>query len=221
MQRSGIAVPEFGNVIAAFSEEQVERLTGLTKHRLRYWDRTNFFKPAFGEENRRIAFSRVYSFKDLASLRVLSVLLNQYNVSLQHLRQVSEKLSHLDENKWTATTLYVLKRKVLFVEKGTNTPREIVSGQYALGIPLETILTDTRRDIENLHTRTAKTEGKIERNRLVAQNSWVIAGTRIPVQAIKDFHDAGYSVEEIIAEYPDLTSLDVKAALSHRDKKAA
>jgi DNA-binding transcriptional MerR regulator len=130
----------FGNVISAFSEEQVERLTGLTKFRLRYWDRTDFFTPSLAEENRRLAYSRVYSFRDLASLRVLSVLLNQYNVSLQHLRQVSRKLTHLAENKWTGTTLYVLKRKVLFVEPGEETPREIVSGQYALGIPLEKVL---------------------------------------------------------------------------------
>src|SRR5437867_8170175 len=99
-----------GSVIAAFSEEQVERLTGLTTHRLRYWDRTNFFRPTFGEDNRRVPYSRVYSFKDVASLRVLAILINQYNVSLQHLRQVSDRLKHLNEDRWTKTNLYVLNR---------------------------------------------------------------------------------------------------------------
>ena len=44
-----------------------------------------------------------------------------------------------------------------------------------------------------------------------------LAGTRIPVHAIKSFHDHGYSVSEIIGEYPDLTSEDVEAALNHDD----
>ena len=53
------------NAIAAFSEEHATRLTGVTKSQLRYWDRTNFFVPSYAEENRRVVFSRVYSFKDI------------------------------------------------------------------------------------------------------------------------------------------------------------
>ncbi|HEY2805381.1 MAG TPA: MerR family transcriptional regulator, partial [Gemmatimonadales bacterium] len=65
---------DIGNVIAAFSEDQVERLTGLTMGRLRYWDSSDFFKPAFSEENRRVAYSRFYSFKDVVALRTLELL---------------------------------------------------------------------------------------------------------------------------------------------------
>ena len=35
------------NVIAAFSEEHVSRLTGLSKTQLRYWDQTGFFTPSY------------------------------------------------------------------------------------------------------------------------------------------------------------------------------
>jgi DNA-binding transcriptional MerR regulator len=94
------------NIVQAFSEEHVERLTGLTVHQLRHWDRTGFFVPSFAAEDRREVLSRVYSFKDLVALRVLAVLRNQFGVSLQHLRQVSHKLSHLADDKWTQTTLY-------------------------------------------------------------------------------------------------------------------
>jgi hypothetical protein len=41
------------DVITAFSEEQVDRLTGLSKAQLRYWDRTGFFAPKFAEEAAR------------------------------------------------------------------------------------------------------------------------------------------------------------------------
>lgn len=40
-----------------------------------------------------------------------------------------------------------------------------------------------------------------------------IEGTRIPPRAIKSFHEAGYSIPEIIAEYPDLSEAQVQAAL--------
>lgn len=63
--------------------------------------------------------------------------------------------------------------------------------------------------------------GRVERNRQVMRNAWVIAGTRIPVTAIKNFHAAGYSVAHIISEYPDLEPEDVEAALNHRPERTA
>jgi hypothetical protein len=41
---------DISNVVAAFSEEQIGRMVGLTKSRLRYWAKTDFFKPSFVEE---------------------------------------------------------------------------------------------------------------------------------------------------------------------------
>jgi DNA-binding transcriptional MerR regulator len=214
-------VAEAGCIVSAFTEDQVERLTGITKRQLGHWDRTGFFKPAFGAESRRVAFARIYSFKDVVALRVLSSLRNQFGVSLQHLRQVSEKLSHLDDERWTKTTLYVLKKRVVFSDPETGQPREIVSGQYALGIPLQAVASQTREDVERLYQRRDEQLGKITQNRLVSHNAPVVAGTRIPTVAIKRFRDAGYSVAQIIGEYPDLTEQDVLAALAHEEKKPA
>jgi DNA-binding transcriptional MerR regulator len=205
----------------AFSEDHVERLTGITTHQLRYWDRTGFFHPEFAAEDRREAFSRVYSFKDVVSLRVLNMLRNQHNVPLPHLREVSKKLAHLADEKWTKTTLYVLKKRVNFEEPDTGRKREVVSGQYALGIPLAVVVEDTERDVKEFQQRDASKVGTIAQNRLVAHNASVIAGTRISTAAIRRFSDAGYSVSEILAEYPGLTECDVVAALAHEARSAA
>lgn len=202
-------------VISAFSEDHVERLTGVSKQQLRYWDRTGFFKPAYASEDRRVVYSRIYSFKDVASLRVLNVLRNQYSVPLQHLRKVARELSHLSDEKWTATELFVLNKRVVFVEPGTKRHREIVGGQYVIGIPLNIILSDTRRDIKRLHMRGSESIGKIGRARYVSHNSWVIAGTRIPVATIKRFAEDGFSIQQIMREYPTLTEADIKAAIEH------
>lgn len=203
-------------VIAAFSEEQVERLTGISKRQLRYWDRTNFFKPAFVNDNRRVAFSRIYSFRDVASLRILNVLRNQYNVPLQHLRKVAEDLPQLSDAKWISTELFVLDRRVVFVEPGTDQYREILSKQYVIGIPLSVVVSDTKRDVERLQEREKEDVGKVARGRNVRHNALVIAGTRIAVETIKRFAEDGYSIKQIMKEYPTLTEIDIKAALKHK-----
>ncbi len=203
------------NIVAAFTEEQVERLTGLTKAQLRYWDRTGFFAPYYGEENRRSPFSRIYSFKDVVGLRTLAVLRNQNNVPLQHLRKVAEKLSHLAGDLWTGTTLYVLNRKVIFHEPETGRPQEVLTGQYVLGIPLKVIIEDTRRDATKLTHRDRSQIGHIERRRFVSRNAEVVAGTRIPVATILHFLEDGFSPAEIVKEYPSLKEADIEAVIRH------
>ena len=210
------------NVIAAFSEEQTTRLTGVTKSQLRYWDKTDFYKPSYSEENRRIAFSRIYSFKDIVALRVLNVLRNQYNVSLPHLRQVSNRLSHLeaDPDRWTESTLYVLNKQVIWHEPETDMPQEVVSRQYVVPtVSIQDVVSDTKRDIAKYRTPRDKAQiGHIERKRYVNHNLPVLAGTRIPVNAIKRYSQAGYSDKDILLEYPDLTIDDIKAALDYDSK---
>jgi DNA-binding transcriptional MerR regulator len=208
------------NIIAAFSEDQVARLTGLTKGQLRYWDATGFFAPKFSEEDRRAAYSRLYSFKDVVALRTISMLRNQHDVPLQHLRKVAEKLSHLKDDLWTKTTLYVLKKRVVFHEPDTGLPLEVVSGQYVIGpILLKTIVSDTEKSVEKMHRRDRSKIGQIERNRFVNHNAWVIGGTRIPTAAIRRFKEAGYTNAQILKEYPDLKPSDIAAALLHEEQE--
>lgn len=202
-------------IISAFTEEQVERLTGISKRQLRYWDKTDFFTPAFVSENRRVAYSRIYSFTDVASLRVLNALRNQYRVPLQHLRAVAKELPQMSTDKWTKTELFVLNRRVVFAEPGTNKYREIVSRQYVIGIALNVVLSDTERDVEDLNRRDESMIGKVTRSRNICHNSWVIAGTRIPVVAIKRFAEEGYTITQIREEYPTLTEADIRSAIQH------
>lgn len=209
------------NVIAAFSGAQVERLTHLTTAQLRYWDKTGFFAPVYADENRRTPYSRIYSFKDVVGLRTLGLLRRQHNVSLQHLRQVAEKLSHLRDDLWTKTTLYVLNRRVIVHEPGGGRLRDAVSAQYVLGIPLKRIIADTKRDADRLLRRPETSIGKVNRSRNVLRNAPVIAGTRIPTAAIRRYREAGYTIDRIIAEYPDLTAQDVEAALRFEENNAA
>ncbi|MEJ0020064.1 MAG: DUF433 domain-containing protein [Acetobacteraceae bacterium] len=208
-------VPETREPIAAFTEEQTERLTGISKRQLRYWDQTGFFVPSLAYRNRRSPYSRLYSFRDLVSLRVINALRNEAKVPLPHLREVKEKLAQLGEPLWAKTTLYVLNRSVIFDNPETAAREEIVTGQAVLAIPLRVVSGNVELAVKSLRQRDASLIGKIERQRNIAHNAPVIAGTRVPVRSIKLFAKAGYSIEDIRREYPTLTEADIAAAIGY------
>ena len=81
-------------------------------------------------------------------------------------------------------------------------------------IRLEEVVADTKEKVRKLiEPRDESKVGSVERSRYVAHNAHVIAGTRIPVNAIKRFTEAGYTVDQILQEYPDITKEDVRAAI--------
>ena len=204
-------------IISAFTEDEVERLTGISRRQLRYWDRTNFFVPSLAHVDRSLPLSRLYSFRDLVSLKVLNALRNDAQVALGHLREVKSKLEHLGDRLWAATTLYVLNRKVVFDNPETQEREEIVSRQGVLQIPLKVVTGDMNKAVEQLRRRDDASVGRIKRDRAVAQNQPVISGTRITVRSIKAFYDAGFSVQQILTQYPTLTDADVEAAIRYEE----
>jgi uncharacterized protein (DUF433 family) len=199
-------------VVAAFTEEDAARLTGLTVRQLRYWDRTGFFVPSLANKNRSLAFARLYSFKDLVALRVLDELRNESRVSMQHLREVKDKLLALGED-WSSTTLSVWKKRVAFINSKTQRHEEVVSGQGILQIPLQVVAGDMRERVRKWRQRDQEAAGHIEKRRGFGGS--VVAGTRIPVGNLKAFAEAGYTIEQIMREYPTLTRSDVEAALAY------
>ncbi|YCI03320.1 DUF433 domain-containing protein [Ensifer sp. D2-11] len=204
------------NVVAAFTEEQAERLTGISVRQLRHWDRTGFFVPSLAYEDRSKPFSRLYSFRDLVSLKVLNALRNDAKVSLPHLRTVKEKLAHLGDDVWAKTTLYVLNKKVVFENPLSRTKEEIVTGQGVLQIPLRVVTGNMNEAVNAMRQREAGAVGKIEKKRGFGGHA-VIAGTRIPVQAVKAFAAEGYTPEQIQQEYPTLTKADIAAAIAYEE----
>lgn len=205
------------SVIAAFTDEQTEKLTGISRRQLRYWDRTQFFVPSLIFGDFKTPFGRLYSFRDLVSLKVVNALRNEAKVPLSHLRDVKERLAHLGEDLWAKTTLYVLNRKVIFHHPDNDAREEVVPGQAILEIPLLVVSGNMQEAVTALRERDVSLTGKLERHKNVAHNAMVIAGTRIPVRSIKSFASAGYSVSDIKAEYPTLTDRDIDAALAYEE----
>lgn len=205
--------------VQAFSAKHVVKLTGLSQAQLRYWDKTGFFRPEFTAAQSRVPHSRIYSFQNVVGLRTLGLLRRDHHVPLQQLRKVAQELSRYRNSPWSELSLYVMSREVYFREPETGRVRNALGRQYAL-IELRNIMQDVAAEAEKLKSRTAEQFGRVERNRYVAHNAWVIAGTRIPTKAILRFHEAGYRPSGIIREYPVLNERDVKAAIEHEAKQA-
>lgn len=204
--------------IIAFTAENVCRLTGLSMRQLGYWDTTDFFSPELLDEYRRRAFARIYSFRDVVGLRTISVL--RKKAPLQELRRVGEWLRAHHKTPWSSLKFALIGRRVVFSDPEIGKYMEPSGqGQVVIEIGLEPIATEMRRAAEGLRERDADQIGKVVRNRYVVHNAWVVAGTRIPTEAIWNFHAAGHSAADIVREYPRLTPTDVQAAIDFESNR--
>jgi uncharacterized protein (DUF433 family) len=205
-------VTEDPTVMSAFTVDHVVRLTGLTARQLAYWDRTGFFRPHYASENRRSPFGRIYSFKDVVGLRILSILRGEHGVPLPHLREIAKRLAANSKNPWSNIRLKVWNRNVEFDEPGIAKTGAVVDSQYVL-LPVVAVIEDVKRGAEKLKRREPSQIGKIEKHRYVSHNAPVVAGTRIRVATILRFLEDGFAPAEIVKEYPSLTEADVAAVI--------
>jgi len=206
------------SVIRAFSAVHVCRLTELSERQLSYWDRTRFFSPSYASENRRSAFSRVYSFEDLIGLRVIAIL--RKRIPLQTLRRTAEDLSKYHERPWSGLVLYVAGKKVYFKEPQGDQIRKAGSPQIVFPLSLDRVAEDMSAKANALRNRRAEQIGQIERNRNVVHNAWVVASTRIPTKTVWRYYQAGFDAAAIIRDYPLLTDVDVSEAIAHEQALA-
>ncbi len=204
------------NVVFAFSADNVIRLTGLTKNQLQYWDKLGFFPPQYASDNRRSPYSRVYSFRDVVGLRTLSLLRNKHKIPFQRVRKFAETLVNYDTSLWAKSQVYVLGKE-LYVGRPDSEFAENKVGQLAPVVFLKNVIGEIERGMSKLKQRSPDQIGKISKNRFVVRNAATIEGTRIPVATIKRYSEAGFSVSEILEEYPSLTKNDIKAALSYEE----
>jgi uncharacterized protein (DUF433 family) len=206
--------------LAAFTADHVCRLTGLSARQLSYWDQTAFFSPTLLDEYKRRTFGRIYSFRDVVGLRTIAILRKTYSIPLQELRRVGEWLHSNYDTPWSSLSFALTGRKVVFYDPTSTAVLEPCgAGQEILPIALEPIANDMRDASARLRERRADQLGQLSRNRYVVHNAWVVAGTRIPTTAIWNYHQAGYSTEAIIGEYPRLTPADVRSAIDFETRR--
>jgi DNA-binding transcriptional MerR regulator len=195
----------------AFTTEKVRALTGLTARQLQYWDEEGFLSPSLrrrGGKGRR----RLYTFRDLVSLRVAAAL-RRDGISLQLIRRVVTHLRGLDyEHPLSELRFWSVNDRLWFEEADTiREARQPTQTVVSATVPLAAIVADIETQIVQLDRREP---GKLEKRRGTLGSKLLIAGTRIPVASVKRLRADGADEAEILRLYPDLTVADVRAALA-------
>lgn len=208
------------SILMAFTAQQIAKLAGVTLRQLRYWEQTDVFHPSYIEQRETGPFRKIYSYRDVVTLRTLARLRKEHNVSLGELRSVSAYIRGSSDAPWTSLAIRAYGSHIVFRDP---TSREWMSanpmGQLTWELELSVVGQESEREARKLMTRTAEHFGVITRNRYIMSNAWVVSGTRIPVEAIVSLHNAGLSSAQIIEQYPSLVEEDIDAALSHSEEE--
>lgn len=136
--------------------------------------------------------------------------LESRKVSLQHIRSI---IGHLRDrgyvNPLTQLVFATVGREVYFMHddgswEGNLSPDQVVIHEVLNLEPLRVRITAGIR-------RDATLAGRVERRRGVMGSKPVLAGTRIPVDTVRRYLDAGRTVEQILESFRALTAADVEA----------
>ncbi|MDQ3991541.1 MAG: MerR family transcriptional regulator, partial [Actinomycetota bacterium] len=141
-----------------FTSHQACRLSGCTPRQLRYWDQIGLVRPSVQSTGGRPGVPRLYSFRDLVSLRVVKSLLDG-GMSLQRVRRAYEYLrskaeleSHLSEVK------LITDGKSIF--KVCRREGEIIDalrqGQMAFFVAIDSIVRQVDAEVSEFRTDRAR-----------------------------------------------------------------
>ena len=197
--------------VIAFPDAKAARLARVSVGRLRYWEETQLVVPSVRREISPRNIVRLYSFQDMLALLVVAWLRTERDMSLQHIRRV---VAHLYSRGYGAPLrelkFATLGREIYFQHPDGSWEGDLSPDQIILE---ETIrLEPLRSRITRAVQRSADQVGQIVTRRGVMGSKPIFAGTRILVDTVRRYLEAGYDAAAIIEEYPSLTEADVEAA---------
>jgi DNA-binding transcriptional MerR regulator len=209
--------------ILAFTGQQASRLTGLSPRVLRYWEQTDVYSASYVDERPRVPYRRIYSFRDVVSLRTLALLRKEHHVKLDDLRRTGRFLRETYPDRsdpWSELRFGLLNGRVVFRDPETGTWLTATPpGQTILPIDVAEIARATEQEAAQFIERRPEDVGVVVRQRYVLGNAWRLAGTRIPTSAVWHFHEDGADAPAIRRAYPDLADADVAAAIDHERRR--
>jgi uncharacterized protein (DUF433 family) len=207
--------------IGLFTAEQVCELCGISLRELSYSDKSGLVKPRYVEGVKRPS-NRLYTFRDVVGLRAIGLLRDKYKIPLPDLRRLTHDLKKLPDTDWSLLTFYLGDDGRAYFRPAEDDA--IVAPHppgHRLVFRMREIIHQVDKDLIRFNRRKPEQLGKIDQSRQVAGNATVIAGTRIPTAAIFRLHQAGYSADQIISEFPRLRPADIEAAIKHEEMRFA
>lgn len=196
--------------LLAIPEKRAAKLAGISVGRLRYWEKVGLVAPSIRTRVNLRKTVRLYNYGDLMQVLVAAVLRTQRGMTLQHMRDVVGFLRKQGYQAPLRELRFAALGKELYFQHSDGTwvggrrPQQPV---LEFVLPLEPL----RARLASVAERDPDTIGEISTRRGVQGSQPVIAGTRIRVASVRNFLNAGYDTDAIIAEYPDLTAADIEA----------
>ncbi|MBA2290238.1 MAG: DUF433 domain-containing protein [Chloroflexia bacterium] len=206
--------------LLALDSDKISRLTGIPKSTLTHWERTGIYTPSFVDPVRKTPFRRIYSFRDAVSLRTLSKLRRDLKVPLAEICKAGQYLSQFYDSPWSELRFGVVDRRLVFWDPKRGRWMGH-SGQEVLELNVEGIPQEIESSLPSVLERDPAQYGQITTNRYVHHRKPIIAGTRIPTSTIWSFHRKGFTIEDILKDFPHLTEDDVKAAIEYEQRHGA
>ena len=191
--------------LVAFTRARVAALAGVRESRIAYWERTGLIEPTVSS---RVTPSRPIRFYDYPGMMTVLIFaeLRKRGVSLQHIRQIVDYLRSRDFRP-SQVVFSIAGRKVHFQTPETGEWEDSV-GQIVLREVLD--LARLRARVAGALDRDPETVGGVERRRGTLGSKPVVAGTRVPVAAVRAFISSGASTDDILEAYPALRRADVE-----------
>jgi uncharacterized protein (DUF433 family) len=197
--------------LLALPIESAARLARVSVRRVRYWDERRLVTPSIKRRLNSRNTVRLYSFGDLVELMAVALLRHE-RISLQEISKIVDHLHAQDYAAPLRDLRYATYAGEVYFQhpdgswEGGRKPGQLVIVKV---LPLTEIATE-------IHNRAGRREetaaGRIVRRRRVHGHKPVFEGTRIPVQAVIDYLERGYTTERILEAFPSLTAADVAAA---------
>jgi uncharacterized protein (DUF433 family) len=196
----------------AVNAATARHITRLSDRQLGYWARTGLVGPSVDRRltpGRRV---RLYGFVDLLALMVAAEL-KERGVSLQHIRAVVEHLRARGYDQPLTQVVFATHGRQVYFQHDDGTwegglrPDQLVLSEVLNLRPLR------RRIMDGIQRDQAQV-GHVERRRGALGSKPVLAGTRVPVDTVRRYLDAGRTVEQIVESFPVLTPADIEAVRS-------
>ncbi len=131
----------------AYTSKQACYLSDCTSHQLRYWDKVGLVSPTIQSSNGKPGVPKLYSFRDIVSLRVIKTLLDN-GMSIQRVRRAWKYLTRngnledqLSEVKLVSDgdTIFSIEEDKVF--------DALKSGQLAFFETIDEITQEVREDV--------------------------------------------------------------------------
>lgn len=198
-------------------------LTGATVAQLAYWRKNTPSAPALLVPEGKRGGRYLYSWADVVALR--SIVYVRSEKSLPRIRRAVATLRALEAEEWTHLASYTLisSKKSIFVRTPTGQLLDV--GEHP-GTVLEEIL--MRDVLEPFETRTGRDVPALKRPRPhitvdpgVLGGYPVLAGTRVPFDAVAALASENLDVAEIRMIYPSARGEAIHDALAFAKQVAA